>query len=39
MGYTLKVVPELGAVNAIRIHSGDLRGSFDPRKGGGAVGD
>lgn len=39
MGYKLKVVPELGAVNAIRIKAGALRGTFDPRKGGGAVGD
>jgi len=39
MGYKLKVVPELGAVNAIRIEPGALRGAFDPRKGGGAVGD
>jgi len=26
-------------VNAIRIKVGALRGMFDPRKGGGAVGD
>ncbi len=39
MGYHLKVVPELGAVNAIRIEPGVLRGAFDQRKGGGAVGD
>lgn len=39
MGYTLKVVPELGAVNAIQIKVGALRGMYDPRKGGGAVGD
>jgi gamma-glutamyltranspeptidase/glutathione hydrolase len=39
MGYQLKVVPELGAVSAIRIKPGVLRGTFDPRKGGGAVGD
>jgi gamma-glutamyltranspeptidase / glutathione hydrolase len=39
MGYKLKVVPELGAVNAIRIRPGSLRGAFDARKGGGAVGD
>jgi gamma-glutamyltranspeptidase / glutathione hydrolase len=39
MGYNLKVVPELGAVNAIRIQPGALHGAFDPRKGGGAVGD
>ncbi len=39
MGYKLKIVPELGAVNAIRIEPGALRGAFDPRKGGGALGD
>jgi gamma-glutamyltranspeptidase / glutathione hydrolase len=39
MGYQLKVVPELGAVNAIRIEPGILRGAFDQRKGGGAVRD
>ena len=39
MGYRLKVVPELGAVNAIRIKPGLLRGAYDQRKGGGAVGD
>jgi gamma-glutamyltranspeptidase / glutathione hydrolase len=39
MGYKLKDVSELGAVNAIRIKPGALRGMFDPRKGGGAVGD
>jgi gamma-glutamyltranspeptidase / glutathione hydrolase len=39
MGYTLKVVPDLGAVSAIRIGAGSLHGAFDPRKGGGAVGD
>jgi gamma-glutamyltranspeptidase/glutathione hydrolase len=39
MGYKLKVVPQLGAVNAIHIKPGHLRGTFDPRKGGGAVGD
>ena len=39
MGYRLKVVPELGAVNAIRIKPGILRGAYDQRKGGGAVGD
>jgi len=39
MGYRLKVVPELGAVSAIRIKPGALRGAFDQRKGGGAVGD
>jgi len=39
MGFKLKDVPELGAVNAIRIKLGALRGMYDPRKGGGAVGD
>jgi gamma-glutamyltranspeptidase/glutathione hydrolase len=39
MGYKLKDVPELGAVNAIQIKLGGLRGMYDPRKGGGAVGD
>jgi gamma-glutamyltranspeptidase/glutathione hydrolase len=39
MGYTLKVVPDLGAVSAIRISAGSLHGAFDLRKGGGAVGD
>ena len=39
MGFKLKDVPELGAVNAIRIKLGGLRGMYDPRKGGGAVGD
>jgi gamma-glutamyltranspeptidase/glutathione hydrolase len=39
MGYQLKVVPELGAANAIRIKPGALRGAFDQRKGGAALGD
>ncbi len=39
MGFKLKDVPELGAVNAIRIKLGALHGMYDPRKGGGAVGD
>ncbi len=39
MGYHLKIVPELGAISAIRIRPGALRGAFDPLKGGGAVGD
>ncbi|HXZ88406.1 MAG TPA: gamma-glutamyltransferase, partial [Candidatus Binataceae bacterium] len=39
MGYKVKLVPELGAVNAISIAPGDLRGAFDQRKGGGAAGD
>jgi len=38
MGYKLKVVPALGAVNAITLAPGNIRGAFDPRKGGGAVG-
>jgi gamma-glutamyltranspeptidase / glutathione hydrolase len=39
MGYQTKPIPELGAVSAIKIAPGDLHGAFDPRKGGGAVGD
>jgi gamma-glutamyltranspeptidase/glutathione hydrolase len=39
MGYQLKTVPELGAVNAITIAPGDLQGAFDPRKGGGVAGE
>lgn len=39
MGYRLKGVPELGAVSAIRLKPGVLRGAFDQRKGGGAAGD
>jgi gamma-glutamyltranspeptidase/glutathione hydrolase len=39
MGYTTKVVPELGAVSAIKIAPGMLDGAFDPRKGGAAVGN
>jgi gamma-glutamyltranspeptidase/glutathione hydrolase len=38
MGYKLKVVPELGSVGAITIAPANLRGSYDPRKGGGAIG-
>jgi gamma-glutamyltranspeptidase/glutathione hydrolase len=38
MGYKLKVVPQLGAVGAITIAPANLRGAFDPRKGGGAIG-
>lgn len=38
MGYKLRVVPHLGAVNAITIEPGNLHGAFDPRKGGGAEG-
>ncbi len=38
MGYELKLVPTLGAVGAISIAPGNLRGAFDPRKGGGALG-
>ncbi len=38
MGYKLKVVPHLGAVNAITIEAGNLHGAFDPRKGGGVAG-
>jgi gamma-glutamyltranspeptidase/glutathione hydrolase len=39
MGYRLKTVPELGAVSTVAIAPGDLRGAFDPRKGGGAAGE
>ena len=39
MGYSTKLVPELGAVSAIRIAPGALDGAFDPRKGGGALGN
>jgi gamma-glutamyltranspeptidase/glutathione hydrolase len=39
MGYRLKTVPELGAVNTIQIAPGRLRGAFDQRKGGGVAGD
>ncbi|MGH8012032.1 MAG: gamma-glutamyltransferase [Candidatus Binataceae bacterium] len=38
MGYRVKVVPHLGAVNAIEIAPGDLHGDWDKRKGGGASG-
>ena len=38
MGYAVKLVPSLGAVNAINVAPGQLRGAFDPLKGGGAVG-
>ena len=38
MGYRLREVRELGAVGAIAIAPGDLKGAFDPRKGGGAAG-
>jgi len=38
MHYRLRVIPALGAVNAITIAPGNLHGSFDPRKGGGAAG-
>ncbi|MBV8450736.1 MAG: gamma-glutamyltransferase, partial [Deltaproteobacteria bacterium] len=39
MGYRLKAVSELGAVNSIEITPGKLRGAFDQRKGGGVAGD
>ena len=38
MHYRLRVIPALGAVNAITIAPGNLHGAFDPRKGGGASG-
>jgi gamma-glutamyltranspeptidase / glutathione hydrolase len=37
MGYTLRVVPELGAVCAIKVDPGNLNGAADPRKGGMAA--
>lgn len=39
MGYRVKSIPELGAVNSIEIVPGELRGAFDRRKGGGVAGD
>ncbi len=38
MGYKITVREQLGAVGAIAIEPGNLRGAFDPRKGGGAEG-
>ncbi len=38
MGYQVRIVPALGAVQAIQIAPQLLRGAFDPRKGGAAVG-
>ncbi|HEY6418737.1 MAG TPA: gamma-glutamyltransferase [Candidatus Binataceae bacterium] len=38
MGYKLRVVPNLGAVSAITIEPGNIRGAYDPRKGGAAAG-
>ncbi|HVN29856.1 MAG TPA: gamma-glutamyltransferase, partial [Candidatus Binataceae bacterium] len=38
MHYKLRVIPALGAVNAITIAPDNLHGAFDPRKGGGADG-
>jgi len=38
MGYKLKVVPALGATNAITLAPSNLKGAYDPRKGGAAVG-
>jgi len=38
MGYRLRIVPALGAVQAIEIDPQLLRGAFDPRKGGAAMG-
>ncbi|MGH7841308.1 MAG: gamma-glutamyltransferase family protein, partial [Candidatus Binataceae bacterium] len=38
MGYQTKVVPELGAVNAIALSSDALEGGYDRRKGGAAIG-
>jgi gamma-glutamyltranspeptidase/glutathione hydrolase len=39
MGYRVKSVPELGAVNTIEMTPGKVRGAFDQRKGGGVAGD
>ncbi len=39
MGYHVKRVPELGAVNTIAISPDQLQGAFDRRKGGGVAGD
>jgi gamma-glutamyltranspeptidase/glutathione hydrolase len=39
MGYRVKIVPELGAVNTLEIKPDDVRGAFDLRKGGGVAGD
>ena len=38
MGYHVRIVPMLGAVEAIQIAPGALHGTSDPRKGGTAVG-
>ena len=38
MHYRLRVIPALGAVNAITIAPDNLHGAFDPRKGGAAAG-
>jgi gamma-glutamyltranspeptidase / glutathione hydrolase len=38
MGFRITVRPELGAVGAITMEPGNLRGAFDARKGGGAEG-
>lgn len=38
MGYKIRVVPMLGAVGAITIAPGSVRGAGDPRKGGMAAG-
>jgi gamma-glutamyltranspeptidase / glutathione hydrolase len=39
MGYRLKSVPKLGAVNTIEIEANDVGGAFDLRKGGGVAGE
>jgi gamma-glutamyltranspeptidase / glutathione hydrolase len=39
MGYRLRTVPQLGAVNSIEIAPDKLRGAFDRRKGGGVAGN
>jgi gamma-glutamyltranspeptidase/glutathione hydrolase len=39
LGYQVKRVGELGAVNSIEINPAGLQGAFDERKGGGVAGD
>ncbi len=37
-GHTVKEVPAMGAIQAVRMHAGVFEGASDPRKGGEAVG-
>jgi gamma-glutamyltranspeptidase/glutathione hydrolase len=37
-GHTVKEVPAMGAIQAVRLHAGVFEGASDPRKGGAAVG-